>query len=383
MQNIHNFTTQQSVQIPVMRPLLPKADDIHKYLKEIDDARWYSNFGPLTTKLEERLAGHFKIGKDEICTFSNATQALVLVTRALNIPRGSYCAVPSWTFVASAGAVYNSDLIPFFIDVDEKTWAIEPDNLLQFKEKISTVVVVSPFGAPINIKKWQDFKAKTGIKIIIDAAASFDSIASFGEFEVSDIPIIVSLHATKPFGTGEGGFVLWKDKELLFKTRKMSNFGLAPEGLIVRGSNAKMSEYSAAVGLAELDNWQNKRVEWISLIKRFTEKLADVNVEVWSTGDYATSTMNVKLKYPVADDVISHLMSKGIESRRWWRKGCHNFEPYKDFPRQPLVVTNKLIDSVIALPFWLGISDTEIDEVVSALKEAVSIYYASSLKRVV
>lgn len=362
---------------------MPKAEDIHKYLKEIDDARWYSNFGPQVLKLESRLADHFKIEADEICCFSNATQALALITRALNIPRGSYCALPAWTFVATAGAVYNADLAPFFIDVDEKTWAIEPDNVIQFKEKVSTVVVVSPFGAPINVKKWQDFKAKTGINVIIDAAASFDSIASFKEFEVSDIPIIVSLHATKPFATGEGALVLWKDKDMLFKAKKMSNFGFTPEGLIVRGSNAKMSEYSAAVGQAELDNWNKKRAGWINLIEKFTQKLADVNVEVWASGDYATSTMNIKLKHCVADDVINHLMSKGIESRRWWRKGCHNFEPYKDFPRQPLVVTNKLIDSVIALPFWLGISDAEIDEVVSTLKEAVSIYYNSSLRKAV
>ncbi len=366
-----------------MRPLLPKAEFIFEYLKEIDKTRWYSNFGPLVTDFETRIAKHFGVDAEEVCGFSNATQALALITRALNIPRGSYCALPGWTFVATAGAVYNADLVPFFIDVDEKTWAIEPENVIQFKEKISTVVVVSPFGAPINIKKWQDFKAKTGINVIIDAAASFDSIASFREFEVTDIPIIVSLHATKPFGTGEGGLVLWKDKEMLFKAKKMSNFGFTPEGLIVRGSNAKMSEYCAAVGLAELDGWNNKRTQWISLIEKYTEKLADVNVEVWPSVEYATSTMNVKLKYPVADDVINHLMSKGIESRRWWRKGCHNFEPYKDFPRQPLVVSNKLIDSVIALPFWLGITDEEIKEVVNTLKEAISIYYNSSLKKVV
>lgn len=372
MKTSYSIQSQAGYKIPVMRPLLPSADKIYNYLKEIDNTRWYSNFGPLSMRLEDNLAKHFGINHDEISCFSNATQALVLTMRALGIPRGSYCAVPSWTFVATAGGVYNSDLIPFFTDVDETSWQIEPENILPFKEKISSVVVVSPFGAPINIKKWQDLKNKTGLKVIIDAAAAFDSVARFKEFEVTDIPIIISLHATKPFGTGEGGLILCKDKELLFKIKKLSNFGFTPEGIISRGSNAKMSEYSAAVGLAEFDGWQEKKSKFDELLEKYLSKLKPVNVRMWSQGDYTTSTLNIVLNRPNADEVIKKLGEKGVEARRWWRTACHNFEPYKDFPKQPLVVTNKLVDTVIALPFWLGMSDGEIDHVVTSLQEVLN-----------
>lgn len=357
-------------EIPVMRPLLPTADKIAPYIKKIDENRWYTNFGPVNSEFEKRLAEHFGVKPTEITTFSNATAALVTTMRGLNVPRGSYCAVPSYTFVATVGGAYNADLMPFFVDVNEQTWAVEPENLLQIKDRITSAVIVSPFGAPLDIKKWENFQKETGINIIIDAAASFDTVSRFKEFAPSaTIPIIISLHATKPFGVGEGGIVICKDEEFIFKIKKLSNFGFTSEGIIFRGTNAKMNEYNAAVGLAEMDGWQQKRKKLIELNQIYLTKLEEIGLKASLSRGWATTTCNVLLKKNNADEVINHLASKGIESRRWWKKGCHNFEPYKTFPKTPLFNTDKLVDSVVAVPFWLGLTEKEISKVIGYLAD--------------
>jgi dTDP-4-amino-4,6-dideoxygalactose transaminase len=359
-------------EIPVMRPLLPTADKIAPHIKKIDDNRWYTNFGPVNDEFEGKLAQHFGVKPTELTTFSNATAALVTVMRSLNVPRGSYCAVPSYTFVATVGGVYNADLMPFFVDVNEQTWAVEPENLMQIKERITSVVVVAPFGAPIDIKKWENFKKETGINVIIDAAAAFDTVSRFKEFyPSSEIPIIVSLHATKPFGVGEGGLIICKNEEFIFKTRKLSNFGFTSEGIIFRGTNAKMNEYNAAVGLAEMEGWQEKRKKLIELNQMYLTKLEEIGMKAWLSRGWATTTCNVILKKNNAEEVINHLNSKGIESRRWWKRGCHNFEPYKTFPKTPLFTTDKLVDSVVAVPFWIGLKEEQIDKVIKTLEEVV------------
>jgi dTDP-4-amino-4,6-dideoxygalactose transaminase len=318
--------------IPVMRPLLPDADSVYPYLKKIDENRWYSNFGPLNAELEERVEDHFGLDRGCVATMSSGTSALVTSVRALNLPRGAYCALPSWTFIATAGGVYNSDLIPFFVDVDNDSWGIEPEQVMHLKDRIACVVVVAPYGCPINIEKWEDFKIKTGVQVIIDAAAAFDSFKQSNEFRVSSIPVVISLHATKPFGCGEGGLIICEDKEMIFKIKKMSNFGFTPEGIIVRGSNSKMSEYVAAVAHAELDGWEEKRKKWLELSGKFIEKLKSPNIQIWNKAmEYASSTFNIRLSGISAEEAIIALRVKGIEARRWWKKGVHNFEPYKDF----------------------------------------------------
>ena len=104
---------------------------------------------------------------------------------------------------------------------------------------------VAPFGAPFNIEEWDEFHRVTGIPVVIDAAAGFDT-ASAGLS-----PVMISLHATKAMGIGEGGLILCRDNNLAEQIRAARNFGFLGERVAeIPGMNAKLSEYGAAVGLA-------------------------------------------------------------------------------------------------------------------------------------
>ena len=115
--------------IPVARPRLPSAARILPYLREIDDAGWYSNHGPLTRRFQAGLAAHWGVLPTEVALLSNATSALTLALLASGAAPGSRCLMPSWTFAASAGAVRAAGLVPHFVDVRADTWAPDPAEL--------------------------------------------------------------------------------------------------------------------------------------------------------------------------------------------------------------------------------------------------------------
>lgn len=282
-----------------MKPLLPTADKLMPYLSRIDESRYYSNFGKLNAEYQSRLGEMFGA---PCITGSSATSLLTATLMALDLPRGSLVAMPSYTFPATAAAVVGAGHIPYFCDVAE-------DGLMRgFDANASAVIIVAPFGRPIR------FMEECNVPVIIDAAAGFDAFSTV--CKPGKYPVIVSTHATKAFGTGEGGFVTCHDKPLLEKVRRITNFGLSPDRRIeYTGLNAKFSEYHSAVGLASLDGWPEKRLKLLEAVKPYGI-------------DYAITQVPVR--------------GQGVMGRY----GCHVHDAYKDYPRTDLSVTEDLIANV-------------------------------------
>ena len=112
--------------VPVMRPRLPSAESLLPYLRAIDEARIYSNYGPQATQLDERLAAHYGLSECAVTTVANATLGLGIALNTQGARPGTLCVMPAWTFVASAQAATLAGLIPYFVDVDPSTWALDP-----------------------------------------------------------------------------------------------------------------------------------------------------------------------------------------------------------------------------------------------------------------
>lgn len=369
------FNNQKT--IPVLRPLLPSADAIFPYLKKIDENRWYANFGPLVTSLERRLEELFRVEHGSIVTASNGTAALTNVMRAMNLPQGSFCIVPSWTFIAVPAAARAVGLKPYFVDVDEKTWALDPENvkkaIAKIPGKVSSLIYVAPFGSVPPTSKWDEFYKETGIRVIIDCAAGFDVASKNPEIFSENIPMMVSLHATKTFGVGEGGVIICKNKEFIRQVRQMSNFGFSGSRMItISGTNGKMNEYNAAVANAELDNWPNKRTKWQRITDYYIDKLKKLSIPYFLSSEYISSTCNILVPHGSSDSVISNLAGKGVEARKWWFHGCHRQFAYLDCLYDQLPITEKLVGSVVGLPFYVDISDEDIDYVCKALNHSLS-----------
>src|SRR5262249_25159808 len=145
--------------------------------------------------------------------------------------------------------------------------------------KIGLVVPVAPFGRPVPHEPWHAFRRKTSIPVIIDGAASFDTIARAPDRYISDIPVALSFHATKSFATGEGGAVATTDAEVVARATQALNFGFyGTRDSQLASTNGKMSEYHAAVGLAELDGWEEKQSALSTVINCYRRLMQEVNL---------------------------------------------------------------------------------------------------------
>lgn len=363
----------QSITVPLMRPLLPTAKRIGVYLERIETGRWYTNFGPLAQLFTERLCAHFAAPQGAVVLSANGTLGLATALMASRAPEGRLCAMPSWTFAATAHAARVAGLEPFFVDVDPDTWALAPDRvgkiLAMAPGPVAAVVVVAPFGAPIDPAPWIRFRDAHGIPVVIDAAAGFDTARP------SPLPTLVSLHATKIMGIGEGGFVLCDDLDLADDIRARTNFGFAGGRQAQAASlNAKMSEYQAAVGLAALELWPETRARHAALSASYAAALATLPGAVPLPGwgrEWLAMTHDVALPAGHAGAVAAALRARGIDSRQWWEKGCHRMPAFQDCPRTRLPATEGLAECVLGLPYFIDMTAVQIARVAEALRSAL------------
>jgi dTDP-4-amino-4,6-dideoxygalactose transaminase len=302
-------------------------------------------------------------------TCVNATQALTLTLQALGLPKGGLVALPAYTFVATAHAVIAAGLVPWFLDVEAGDWMLSPETvsaaLASAPGPVVGVIPVAAFGDMPDLAAWKAFRASTGLPVVLDAAAAFDQAAD------ADLPTIVSLHATKVFGIGEGGFLATADPILAARLRQLTTFGFQGSRVAeTAATNAKLSEYACAVGLAALDAWGATRLQTLrtaQLMRASMTFLPQVEFQAGWGVDWVTSVCSVRLPGGSAEAVERGLSDLDIQTRRWWSAGCQAEPAFADCPAGDLSVTERLGRSVIGLPFAVDMSETEISRVAAGL----------------
>jgi dTDP-4-amino-4,6-dideoxygalactose transaminase len=362
--------------ILLMIPSMPTAAEILPFLEEVDQNRWYTNFGPLEQRFRKQLHHHLRLSSDtHVVLITNGTLALQLALEAFQLPTRSVCLLPSWTFSATALAVMNAGLTPHFIDVDPHTWMITPEHVEQVIHSTNIqpycVVVVVPFGMPFNIQPWEELSAKHNLAILIDAAASHEDIPT------GRIPVMISLHATKMLSMGEGGAILSTDHNYMQKLKSLSNFGFERNRISTAcGTNAKVSEYNAAIGLAMLDHYPGKRQKLMQLAQHYHQAFQNVEGVTLQPGfgeTWVGSTLNIELHFGNIQALHDHLQQQAIESRQWWQP-CHSQPAFTSCTHEPLTVTLTLSEKVIGLPFHTFLSPEDIEKVATTVADFMAQY---------
>lgn len=346
--------------IPVLRPRLPTIDAMLPWLRRIDETRIYSNFGPLSEEFCDTICGQLGIGHGGVLPLANATLGLSAALMAVGAERGSLCAIPAFTFAATGHAVLAAGLVPWLLDVDEATWHLTPEAvetaLASAPGKVGAVIPVCPFGQPVDWHSWMVFSQRHGIKVVIDDAAGFDGLRACA------LPSVVSLHATKALGIGEGAVMVCTDHKLLSEIRRRINFGfLGARVADVVALNAKMSEYHAAVGLAALQAWPKVRNEYARVQRGLRRRLEAAGLacprgigEEWVSSTFC-------LRLPVAAEAVARILAEqGIETRRWWGDGLHRHPAFAACPRGDLSATERLGASVLGLPCYVDLTEDQL-----------------------
>ena len=341
-----------------MRPCIPTVDQVDPYLRGMDDRHMYSNFGPLVEDVERRYALRFGVPAESVVSCSSATLGLQGAI-ALSPARRFHC--PAWTFPASPLAVVNAGKELSFCDVSASTWQIqapppaEPDGLLP----------VLPFGAEIDLATWKGWS-----EVVVDAAASGGALTR----DLSGLPrgwcVVISLHATKVLGVGEGGLVVFGDPERAERFRAYCNLGFEDRRESdFLGTNAKMSEIVAAYALAALDQWDVEESEWRAARRLVREAEGALGLTS-ACSDYPGVNPYWILHLPnptAAAEMESRLAADGIGSRRWWPNSCARMPAFAGtWGDVSTPVTDGLAATAIGMPFFRGLDERMVDRVVTS-----------------
>ncbi|PIP80025.1 MAG: hypothetical protein COW84_07375 [Gammaproteobacteria bacterium CG22_combo_CG10-13_8_21_14_all_40_8] len=363
--------------LKLLIPDLPSADELYPWLKQIDHNLWYSNYGPLVLQFEQQLCqliqsvASFDCESQNLTTCSNGTSAIVLALKSLNLKPQSTILVPSFTFPATVSAIIEAGLKPMLADVDVATWQLTPSivEALLPKHKIDAVLTVAALGSPVDSQLWDSFSLKFALPVVVDAAAAFGH-QSIG----TECIYTFSFHATKNFAIGEGGLIISAKENLIEKCRLMSNFGLKNFQVLVDGYNAKMSEYHAAVGLAQMRRWQAIKSLKHQMWKDYNHFILSYQLPLTLQAiddrfEFAPSTYVIKFdQFMSMDLVCEKFIEAKIETRKWYCPAVHKMPIYSESAISPIscatamTVTNDLNRNCLGIPFHskMALKDKDI-----------------------
>ena len=350
--------------IALMQPKLPSYEELAPYLKKIDESRMYSNFGPLNEELIARLANYFGVEESHVNTVANATQGITGALQVLSEISSVSWDLPSWTFTATAIALKHAGVCGTFRDIDND-WRVIPGSSAQ------GAIDVLPFGETIRsvpLPNQEMFK-------IIDGAASFDALKGVGSSLDENTFLIISMHATKLLAGGEGGIVITKNPLWAKMFKSWTNYGFDGSRVSINlGTNAKISEYTAAIALASLDQWSSVREKILAnsqIAIEISQKLG-LGMNSSLRNGFATpywilncENQNQKLR------VVEEFTKKSISTRDWWESGCHKMPAFFEFKRGDLDETEEIASKTIGLPFHYFMNEDDFEIIDKALAKVV------------
>ena len=340
-------------------PNVGNREQLLRRLVEILDRRWLTNYGPCVQEFEAALA--LFLGVRHCCVVCNATVGLQIGSRALGLT--GEVIVPAFTFVATAHALEWLGLTPVFCDIHPTTYNLNPDRVEELITPRTTGILgVHLWGRPCFVQELTEIARRHRLKLFFDAAHAFACtwkgrmIGNFGEAEV------FSFHATKFFNTFEGGAIVTNNDELGAKLQLMKRFGFTePDHVACLGTNGKMSEISAAMGLTGLDSLSEfVRVNRANY-RAYRDALSNISgIRVLESDEsekcnyqYVVLEVDEAVAGIGRDQLKDILWAENILARRYFYPGCHLMEPYRSRCSPVggrLSVTEELANRVLVLP---------------------------------
>jgi dTDP-4-amino-4,6-dideoxygalactose transaminase len=367
--------------IHVGRPNIGDRAALMQRFEAILDSRWLTNRGRQVLEFESRLAE--LTGAKHCIAMCNATIALEIVTRALGM-KGEVI-IPSATFIATAHALQWQEITPVFSDIDPNTHTLDVRRVEEMiTPRTSGIVGVHLWGNPCDIEGLTRISQKHALKLVFDAAHAIgcsykgQAIGSFGDAEV------FSFHATKVLNSFEGGAVATNNDELAEKVRLMQNFGFAGLDTVIHlGTNGKMSEVSAAMGIVSLDSFD----QFIACNRRnyhqYLEELGDipgVSFVVYNESErcnyqYIVAQIDEAQTGIGRDALIRVLHEENVLARRYFWPGCHRMAPYRSYyPHAHLMLpeTERVLSRLLILPTGTTLGEAEISTICAIIRLAIA-----------
>lgn len=353
--------------ITVTRPWLPDKSRLDGYIQSIYDSGYITNKGPLVQELECRLTKYLNV--KHLILVNNGTSALQVAYRALGI-QGEVITTP-FSFVATSSSLLWQDNKPIFADIAPKTFNISAAEVeAKITKKTSGIVPVHVFGNPCEVEAIENMANQHDLKVVYDGSHAFgsqykgQSVLSYGDIST------LSFHATKLFHTIEGGAIITSDDKLAEKVRLMINHGIAnEESTPLCGINAKMNEFSAAMGLCVLDDIEIIKSSRKNVWNYYQNELEEiVGLQQWSNesnNNYAYAPIILSSETQLLK-VKSALNLNGIMPRRYFYPSLDNLPFLGGNPK--CEVSNDIAQRILCLPIYPTLEKKQYEQVVNIIK---------------
>ena len=355
--------------VHVGTPNIGSRQQLIRRVEDLLDRRWLTNAGPYVIEFEKRLAQY--LGVKHAIAMCNATVALEIAIRAVGL-KGEVI-IPSFTFIATAHALQWQEITPVFADIDPATHNLSPEAVERMiTPRTSGIIGVHVWGRACAVDALTDIARQHKLKLLFDAAHAMacshggKMIGNFGQAEV------LSFHATKFLNTFEGGAIVTNDDELNAKVRLMKNFGFAGyDNVIYLGTNGKMNEVSAAMGITGLESID----EFVTVNKRnyecYRKELAGIpGVELMpydarerGNYQYVVAEIDGERAGVSRDELVKVLHAENVLARRYFYPGCHRMEPYRSlFPNAARLLpnTDHVASRVLVLPTGTAVAEEDV-----------------------
>jgi len=363
----------------VGRPNIGERERFLARVQDIFDRRWLSNHGPYLEQLEARVAA--LVGCRHAIGVANATLGLQLACRALELT--GEVIVPAHTFVATAHALAWEGLQPVFCDVRKGTHHLDPSRVRELiTPRTSAILGVHLWGLPCAIDELAGIARQHNLQLFFDAAHALacsyggQMIGNFGALEV------FSLHATKFVNSFEGGVICTNDDDLARRLRMLANFGYGetefPECV---GTNGKLNEISAAMGLTNLEslgefvevNRHHQRAYRAGLAGLPGIRLVEYPEGEDHNYQYVVLEIDSARAGLTRDELLKLLVAENVLARRYFFPGAHRLKPYRaaDGSVPHLPETERLCESVLLLPTGTAVSGEDVARVTELIRFAL------------
>ncbi len=366
--------------IPVNTPLLSGKEK--EYLVECIETGWISSEGPFVKRFEDEMSRF--VGRDFGIAVSNGTAALEIAAKAVGISEGDEVIIPTFTIISPAQAVSKLGAKPILIDSDPETWNMDVQKIEErITDKTKAIIVVHIYGLPVDMDPVLQLCEKYDLKLIEDAAELHGQTyngklcGSFGDAS------IFSFYPNKHITTGEGGMIVTNDAEIAEKCRGYRNLCFQPEKRFVHdeiGWNYRMTNMQAALGVAQLEQIDTfiEKKRWIGQL--YTSLLSELSDKIElpkQSTDYAENVFWV-FGIILKDNVKMNALEV-MQRMREFKIGCRPFfypmhlQPVYNtqgwYVNESYPVAERMAERGFYVPSGLGLTESDINEVVKRLKQ--------------
>ena len=358
------------MKILVTRSSMADFEEYIEEIKDIWDSHWLTNMGPKHKKFQAQLKDY--LGVENIDLFTTGHMALELSLQAMKL-QGEVITTP-FTFASTTHSIVRNGLTPVFCDINPDDYTIDVTKIESLiTDKTCAIMPVHVYGNVCNIEEIQKIADKYGLKVIYDAAHTFGvrykgkGIGGFGNVSC------FSFHATKVFNTIEGGAACFKDPEFGLDLYRLKNFGIrGPEVVDAVGANAKMNEFSAAMGICNLKHIEEEIGKRRKVVERYRAnlenvdgiKLSPIQKDVVPNYAYFPVVFDEKVFGATRNEVFEKLAENDICARKYFYPLTNTFECFNgkfDVSKTPVAL--HISNRVLTLPLYADLPLDDVDRI--------------------